>query len=491
MKKKIVIICSLICAVLMIPVVLISFAFGSKPQYDSSFYGGMAIKYNRLYGTKGRKIVVIGGSSVAFGLRSDILERETGIPVVNFGLYANLGTKYMLDVAEDAIGKDDIVIIAPEQNAQSLSTYFNGEAVWYSADGCFKILRKVSHDNYGDLMKSFLKFTSAKFGCWKKGQKPRPEGVYNADAFNAYGDIAYECPYNIMRDGYDAGTPISFDKNIISTAFIEYLNRYAERLRKQGAKIYYSFCPMNGSALRADTTEAQIRDYYEYLCDNLTIDMLGNPTKRIFDSGWFYDSNFHLNDSGAVYYTAQLAQDIKAELGDYSAVQVSVPSMPEKPEAGGIIGSLQSQDLQEAAKIFNLGGVRITALDGNVLYKGEWVIEGLTEYGATLEEIVLPDTLAGIPVTAIADDCFAGNTVLKKLTFGRNIASVGRGAFDGCVNLKEIYITSPDPTTFRPPETILDGLDGCAFYIPSDRYYAYSTDYFWQYLEIADKLKTY
>ena len=34
------------------------------------------------------------------------------MPVVNFGLYANLGTKYMLDIAKDFIGKDDIVIIA-------------------------------------------------------------------------------------------------------------------------------------------------------------------------------------------------------------------------------------------------------------------------------------------------------------------------------------------------------------------------------------------
>ena len=117
MKKKILLISFTVFIIILIPVILVSFAFGLSPQYDESFYGGMAIKYDRLKNISERKVVIIGGSSLAFGLRSDLLEQELGMPVVNFGLYANLGTKYMLAVAKDFIGKDDIVIIAPEQNS--------------------------------------------------------------------------------------------------------------------------------------------------------------------------------------------------------------------------------------------------------------------------------------------------------------------------------------------------------------------------------------
>lgn len=147
MKKKILLTSLIVLTIVLIPMILISFAFGISPQYDDSFYGGMAIKYDRLKGVSGRKVVIIGGSSLAFGLRSDLLEEELGIPVVNFGLYANLGMKYMLDVAEDFIGKDDIVIVAPEQNAQALSLYFNAEAVWCSVDGKYEILKKINRDN--------------------------------------------------------------------------------------------------------------------------------------------------------------------------------------------------------------------------------------------------------------------------------------------------------------------------------------------------------
>ena len=164
LKKILITIAVIAFFLLLIPIILICFAFGLPAQYDMSFYGGMKIKTDRLNSVQDKKIVIIGGSSVAFGVRSDLMEQELGIEVVNFGLYANLGTKYMLDVAKDSINEGDIVIVAPEQNSQSLSTYFNGEAVWYSADGNFGLLNKVPWSDKGELFNSFLKFVSGKFG---------------------------------------------------------------------------------------------------------------------------------------------------------------------------------------------------------------------------------------------------------------------------------------------------------------------------------------
>ena len=205
-----------------------------------SFYGGMKIKTDRLNSVQDKKIVIIGGSSVAFGVRSDLMEQELGIEVVNFGLYANLGTKYMLDVAKDSINEGDIVIVAPEQNSQSLSTYFNGEAVWYSADGNFGLLNKVPWSDKGELFNSFLKFVSGKFGYWKDGKKPCPDGVYNVNSFNEYGDISYDRKYNVMSGGYDAGTPILFRNDVISKDFISYLNDYDKDLKKKNYNPFYA-----------------------------------------------------------------------------------------------------------------------------------------------------------------------------------------------------------------------------------------------------------
>jgi hypothetical protein len=98
--------------------------------YGKTYLGGFDEKYLRLYNTEGKKIIFIGGSSLPFGLRSDLIEDELGgeYAVINFGLYATLGTKFMMDMARDAISEGDIVVICPELNAQTYSLYFNPEA---------------------------------------------------------------------------------------------------------------------------------------------------------------------------------------------------------------------------------------------------------------------------------------------------------------------------------------------------------------------------
>lgn len=63
-------------------------------------------------------------------------------------------------------------------------------------------------------------------------------------------------------------------------------------------------------------------------------------------------------------------------------------------------------------------------------------------YGVTagnakyLEEISIPETYNGKPVTTILDHAFDGAINLKKLTVPDSITNVGDNAFDGCDNLK-------------------------------------------------------
>ena len=99
--------------------------FGAPAVYGDTFVGVLKDKYERLYSLEDPKIVIIGGSSVPFGIDSKMVEEEMGMPVVNFGLYADLGTKLMLELSRDHIKTGDIVILAPELDSQTLSSYFS------------------------------------------------------------------------------------------------------------------------------------------------------------------------------------------------------------------------------------------------------------------------------------------------------------------------------------------------------------------------------
>ena len=120
-----------ILSVVILPAIV---AIGLPPVYSNSFVGVLDEKVERLASIEGKKVVVVGGSSVAFGLDSALMEEYLGMPVVNFGLYAAIGTKAMLDLSLPHIGEGDIVVLAPETDAQTLSLYFNGENMWKAID---------------------------------------------------------------------------------------------------------------------------------------------------------------------------------------------------------------------------------------------------------------------------------------------------------------------------------------------------------------------
>ena len=138
MKKSLVIIAAIL--VIVLPVgILLGMLFMLPPQYSNTFVGELDEKYNRLMEIDEPKIIVLGGSSVAFGLESEIIEEYTGMPVVNFGLYAALGTKVMLDLSKGGINEGDIVVLAPELDPQTMSMYFSSETTLQ----CLNIHKKL------------------------------------------------------------------------------------------------------------------------------------------------------------------------------------------------------------------------------------------------------------------------------------------------------------------------------------------------------------
>ncbi|MBR5188076.1 MAG: hypothetical protein IKW18_06355, partial [Clostridia bacterium] len=234
-----------------LPVLAVSsIVFVTPSRFDETFLGEFEKKVDRLYEAEGEKIIFVGGSSLAFGLDADLLSKTLGKTVINFGLYATLGTKVMMDYTRDAIGEGDIIVIAPEMNEQTWSLYFNAEAMWQALDGNFSDIRYLSSDDYPAMLGSFWKFAVSKAKYFTQELNVSSLGIYQASSFDEYGYIANnrDKDYNTMPGGFDAGKPITFSTDIISDEFIDYVNEYTEYAESKGAKVYLSTCPLNESA---------------------------------------------------------------------------------------------------------------------------------------------------------------------------------------------------------------------------------------------------
>jgi len=445
---------------LITPLFLVISGFALPPQYDNTFLGELKYKYAHLEHTDGPKIIIIGGSSVAFGIDSSLMEEKLpGYSVVNFGLYGGLGTKAMLELSIDSIKKGDIIIISPEQESQTLSNYFNGEAMWQALDGSFYLLKNLDKKELGEMVGEFPYFAADKFSYYIKGDEPDPTGIYNRSSFNKYGDISTEdCTYNIMEDGYDVNTPIYLNKKVINTEFIDYLNQYASEAESRGATVWYHFCPMNKLAVQ---NPENADGYYDYLQKKLDFYIIGNPNQSIMDMEWFYDTNFHLNSSGKIVNTNQLIRDIKAMLEDSSATGITLPQKPEILMSLEITGDNSDEDCFTYE-----------------INNGEMQLTGLTEKGKQRETLIVPVSHEKMTVTKISEEIFAGDENVKTIVLQENITSIEDSAFKDCKNLTSIKLLNLNPGECSVGQKLLEGTNA-SIVVDEKAVTDYKLNYFW------------
>ncbi len=322
MKKRKIFICVLLAAViLLLPFAsLVAFAVAPTSAFSDTFYGALDEKYERLHSIQGEKIVVVGGSSVAFGLDSAALEAYTGMPVVNFGLYAALGTKLMLDLSDSAIGEGDIVVLAPELDPETLSLYFNPDTTLRALEGNMSMLLDIPAEHYGDLLFAGWDFVGEKLRMLC-GSLAEGEGVYRSEYFNEYGDFAYPRYNNTMELYYDPTVPVDLCLDSMREdfdAFLDYLNGYIAACEAKGATVYFSYCPMNERGIIS--TDGETDEFFTYLESKINCDFISRPEDYILGAGYFFDTNFHLNLAGVQVRTLRLGYDIKIARGDMSLI---------------------------------------------------------------------------------------------------------------------------------------------------------------------------
>ena len=465
----------LLCVLLPLPVFVI-FVQRTEDAYAATYLGAFDEKYRRLYGSEQKKIVFIGGSSLPFGLRSDLLEEELGgeYDVINFGLYATLGTKFMMDTAKDAISEGDIVVLSPELNTQTYSLYFNPEAV-LQATGAIPTARgQLPLKDQISLSYSYFRYGIERLKYEKAGNAPDPIGVYRADSLNEWGDICVPLPNNIMNNGYDSNMEVVIDDRLLDAEFLDYVNRYVSDLRARGAEVYFNYSPVNVLSVRS--SQKTRAEFENALKDKLDCELLGSIEDYLIDERYFYDTNFHLNSDGALYFTDLLVRSLKRELGWEVHCSIEVPPPPplESDKVVTVLGSgVAFEDYLGEPNADYVDAFEY-ALSGTT-YK----IVGVKAEYRSMTEVILPSVYEGKNVTAVEADAFDGCAMLEYIHVGETYKSLAAGAFSGCASLKGIYLYKMDGNQIAPPaEGLLNGApNGVKIYIPENS--NYHTGYTW------------
>ncbi len=298
---------------LLFMVAMASLAVADKRYFFTDDYlNEFPVKKQLIRDTPSPKMVVIGGSNVAFGINSKMLSDSLGMPVVNAGLHAGLGLRYILDANTPYLRKGDILVIMPEYGhffnttawgnmaTLSLAPYFatSDELLALNSHQLYTVARGFCHMT----LRTFIE--GAKDAKRKSAESPTYQ--YLKSGFDASGD---EVSHLVKQSDADMTHYKSTPSHRVFNE--EYLSEFitdVREMRHRGIRVLLLPPAILNTSLAAD------RPMIDALAQRLqaagipfqaSVDTFAYPTK------YLYNTDSHLNAEGVKVNTRNVLMAVR------------------------------------------------------------------------------------------------------------------------------------------------------------------------------------
>jgi hypothetical protein len=290
------------------------------------------LKHARLAALPSPKIVFVGGSNLSYGLDSLAVERATGRPVVNMGMNGYFGVRFMLAEVEPALRAGDTVVLS-----------FEYDSFYKSIDGdptALLMVVKSSPDLLLSLTTAQLRaiLPQVPFVAQQKLMRLIRQAVEPAPAPGRLDDNADAAPFsatwNAFRntietlDGFDERGdmtshldmewPFQRADGVDLTAarmdpdVLPFIDDFARRQRAQGVTVVLHYGPVEASFYRRH--QPAIEGLHRHLAALPNVVVPSTPDATVLPDGCFFDTVYHLNDTGRDLRSARVATDLQSVL---------------------------------------------------------------------------------------------------------------------------------------------------------------------------------
>lgn len=253
--------------------------------------------------TPGPRVLLVGGSNVAFGIDSAGLSNWLPqVQVVNLGLHAGLGFDFLLNQSLDVVREGDLVVISPEyQHFAHHTTSAAAIDLLRASPGHAK---HFSLTDWKVLADHGLCYFRASLNRIVGRLLRRPQLVYRREAFNVYGDVV---AHHELRPSYaqrPTATTWSFSAERLDDS-IARMNRYIDDCKSRGANVVFAFPPLSEAAWQANrSTVETIRQTVGHNAHVSILNAANSPDQL---NSHFFDTEYHLTESAKARRTAELA----------------------------------------------------------------------------------------------------------------------------------------------------------------------------------------
>ncbi|MDH6459011.1 hypothetical protein M2102_002661 [Fusobacterium sp. PH5-7] len=249
-----------------------------------------------------KKIVLIGGSNVAFGFNSNLLKKEfIDYDIINTGIHASIGIRYPLKEIESYLKSGDILIIFPEY--EQFEGGYGGTPL---LEICLykKKFKNIEIKELLNSMKNIKGFIISQINNKVSSKLYNKIFVYDRRGFNENGDY-------VEHHKFKRSSKIKPEKIIINKvdqSILDFFYNKKKKLEKNRVKVI--FCPPVLQKSSAIMSIDSIKYIEEEMRKNKT-QFVSNPENYFLEDKYFYDTIYHLNKEGAEIRTKEIIKILK------------------------------------------------------------------------------------------------------------------------------------------------------------------------------------
>ncbi len=305
---------SFIFILLVLVIVLSALLFiPNKKIVNNSLFASID-KHNRLEQLSSPKLIFVGGSNLGFGIDSEKIEKELGIPVVNMGLHAGLGIRYMINEVKPSINKNDIVVISLEYEHFVSDEMANGEKVLMAllVDVNRNNIRYIPFSQWYYLFPLGFEYGVSKLfrnqiDIMDDDDVESYTKHFNRNSFNKYGDEVMHYDYPNEKFDSNETSVVVYPTN---DAF-GYIKDFYHFLDQKGATLYL-LPPVLMKSLACKKQDMIV--VIEKILREQKTPFLSSAKTFFYEDSLFFNTPYHLNKKGVDIRTNKIIDVLNSKM---------------------------------------------------------------------------------------------------------------------------------------------------------------------------------
>ena len=290
-------------------VFLIGLLLPPTPLAKEYLLAARPFKDSLLLNVEQPRIIFIAGSSMNFGLNSQVIKDSLRRNPINTGTHGGTGLLFMMDHNLQYVQKGDVVVVVAEYHQMYGNFAEGGEellrVIFDNSEPSlfFKLRESQLQKTYPYIPKyAMSKFMPSQY--FKLKMNP----VYSVKSFNEFGDAVAH--WGKVYDK-EVATFSNIEGGVFNEEVFGALVDFDHKVRAKGARLYVSFPPYQKASF--DNCKTQI-DYVNRRLQQTDLVIIGTPQRYMVGDDMIFDTPYHLNKKGVDHRTELLLEDIRAAM---------------------------------------------------------------------------------------------------------------------------------------------------------------------------------